>query len=65
MLAGCHRENACVDEAFPRHEVKNPLHFLNASDADKAPDNDVGNALLRGESFLCSQQNQNQQQQSK
>lgn len=53
MLAGCHRENACVDEAFPRHEVKNPLHFLNASDADKAPDNDVGNALLRGESFFA------------
>lgn len=65
MLAGSHGENSRVDEAFPCHEIKNPLHFLNTSDAYKAPDDDMGNALLWGESFLCCKQNQNQQQQSK
>lgn len=64
MLAGSHGENSCVYEAFPRHEVKNPLYFLDASNAHKAPDDDVGNALLRSESFLCLQRKQNQQQES-
>lgn len=53
MLASSHGEHSCVDEAFPCHEVKNPFHFLNTPDADKAPDNDVGNALLRGERFFA------------
>lgn len=54
MLAGSHGKNSCVDEAFPCHEVKNPLYFLDASNAHKASDDDVGNALLRSESFLCT-----------
>lgn len=65
MLARFHRENACVNEAFPRHKVKNPLYFLDTSNAHKAPDDDVGNALLRSKSFLCLQRNQNQEQESK
>ena len=64
MLAGSHGKNSCVDEAFPCHEIKNPLYFLDASNTHKAPDDDVGNALLRSESFLCLQGKQNQQQES-
>lgn len=59
MLAGSHSENSCVDEAFPRHKVKNPFYFLDAANAHKAPDDDLGNALLKGKSFLYLQKNQN------
>lgn len=53
VLVGGHGEDACVDKAFPCHEIKNPLHLLNAPDADETPDDDVRNASLRGKGFLC------------
>lgn len=53
MLVGADGENSCVDETFPRHKIKYPLHFLNTSDAHETPDDDVRNTFLRSKSFLC------------
>ena len=53
MLVWANTENSCVDETFPRHEIKDPLHFLNASNTNETPDNDVRDAFLRSKSFLC------------
>lgn len=53
MLVGADAENSRVDETFPRHKVKDPLHFLHAPDTHETPDNDVRNTFLRGKSFLC------------
>lgn len=53
MLVGADAENSRVDETFPCHKIKYPLHFLNAPDTHETPDDDVRNTLLRGKGFLC------------
>lgn len=52
-LVGADTENSRVDETFPRHKIKDPLHFLNTSDAHEPPDDDVRNTFRRSKSFLC------------
>lgn len=53
MLVGANAEHSCVDETFPRHKIKYPLHLLHASNAHETPDDDVRDTFLRSKSFLC------------
>lgn len=53
ILVGSHGKNSCVDETFPCHKIKYPLHLLNTPNAHKTADDNVRNAFLRRKSFLC------------